>query len=158
MDFGVQHINVETDEITTFTTDEGLAANDVYAIAVHDGEIFSGTSRGLTILNPNGKSDEEKIQWTVKTIGKGQGLNLLDFSENSFTFDRNNRLWAGVQGEMLTVMNPLELDSTTISTNITGINILDKQQTFVDYKAIQSKRVGLDTIWAAGSNDSIIEN
>ncbi len=158
MDFGVQYIDLKTKEITTFTTDEGLAANDVYAIAVHDGEIFAGTSRGLTILRPQTESDEEKIQWTVKTIGKGQGLNLLDFSENSFTFDRNNRFWAGVQGEMLTVMNPLELDSTTTSTNITGINILDKQQTFVDYKAIQSKRAGLDAIWAAGSNDSIIEN
>ena len=158
MDFGVQYINLETNEITTFTADEGLAANDVYAIAVHDGEIFAGTSRGLTILRPQTESDEAKIQWSVKTIGKGQGLNLLDFSENSFTFDRNNRFWAGVQGEMLTVMNPLELDSTTTSTNITGINILDKQQTFVDYKAIQSKRVGLDAIWAAGSNDSIIEN
>ncbi len=116
-DLGVQAIDTKTNEITSFTTSEGLAANDVYAIKVHKGEIFTGTSRGLTILKPKEQAKQKNPNWEAKTIGKAQGLRLLDFSENSFTFDRNGRFWAGVQGEMLTVMDEIVMD-TTASINL----------------------------------------
>ena len=146
-DLGVQMIHVPSMEITTFTTAEGLAANDVYAIAKHKGEVFTGTSRGLTILSQEVQADQQKPIWKVKTIGKGQGLNLLDFSENSFTFDRNDNFWAGVQGEMLTVMDGIVIDTTSSPTFITGIHILDQKQQFYDREKVRSKRIALDSSW-----------
>ena len=154
MDLGVQFINVETNEITTFTTKEGLAANDVYAIKVHKGDVYTGTSRGLTILKPQGQPDQEKPIWNAKTIGKAQGLNLLDFSQNSFTFDRNDKFWAGVQGAFLTVMDEVILDTKPAPTYITGINILDENRQFRDKKKIQKNRMLLDSIFLPNSNRS----
>jgi len=154
-DLGVQFINIETNEMTTFTTDEGLAANDVYALALHNGEIYTGTSRGLTILRAKIQADQQMPFWEAKTIGRTQGLDLLDFSENSFTFDRNNRFWAGVQGEMLTVMDALVVDSTSTPTYVTGINILDQKQQFYDKASLEANRIGLDTISGPNSNDFI---
>ncbi len=154
MDLGVQYINMETNEITTFTTKEGLAANDVYAIKVHKGQVYTGTSRGLTILKYQGQPDLKKPQWNAKTVGKAQGLNLLDFSQNSFTFDRNGKFWAGVQGALLTVMDEIILDTNAAPTYITGINILDENRQFLDKKRIQEKRMSLDSIFWPNSNRS----
>lgn len=155
-DLGVQHINVKTNEITSFTTAEGLAANDVYALAVHKGEVFTGTSRGLTILKPIDQPDSQQPNWKVKTIGKTQGLDFLDFSENSFTFDRNDKFWAGVQGAMLTVMDEIVVDTTSSITHITGINILDRKQQFYDKELVQAKRAALDTLWLANDKESTL--
>tara|TARA_R110002074_G_scaffold257269_3_gene429740 strand:- start:12268 stop:15984 length:3717 start_codon:yes stop_codon:yes gene_type:complete len=157
-DMGVQRINVENKEITTFTTQEGLAANDVYALAEKNGDIFTGTSRGLTILSPEAATDQQKPIWSVKTIGRPQGLNLLDFSENSFTFDRNDKFWAGVQGEMLTVMDEIVKDTITSPTYITGINILDQKQEFFDKETIRAKRGELDSTWLQNSDITLSKN
>jgi signal transduction histidine kinase/ligand-binding sensor domain-containing protein len=146
-DMGVQYIDLLTNEITNFTKAEGLAANDVYAIGIHKGEVYTGTSRGLTILSPKLQVNEQKPLWNVKTIGRAQGLNLLDFSENSFTFDRYDNFWAGVQGEMLTVMDEITKDTIASPTYISGINILDQKQQFYDNDAIRAKRKELDSSW-----------
>jgi len=127
-------------ELTTFTTDEGLGANDVYAIIEHKGEIFNGTSKGLTILQPIEQNNNAHPFWKVKTLGKKQGLDQVDFSENSFTFDQNGRLWAGVFGQMLTVIDPIQKDNLDPTTFITGLNILDKKQEFNDNIRIQKGR------------------
>ncbi|HRA72723.1 MAG TPA: two-component regulator propeller domain-containing protein, partial [Flavobacterium sp.] len=110
-DKGVVLINAQKKELTTFTTDEGLGANDVYAIIEHKGEIFNGTSKGLTILQPIEQNNNAHPFWKVKTLGKKQGLDQVDFLENSFTFDQNGRLWAGVFGQMLTVIDPIQKDN-----------------------------------------------
>ena len=151
-DMGVQFIDVLTNEITNFTKTEGLAANDVYAIGIHKGEAYTGTSRGLTILSPELGAKEQKPIWNVKTIGRAQGLNLLDFSENSFTFDRYDNFWAGVQGEMLTVMDEITKDTIASPTYISGINILDQKQKFYDNEAIWKKRKKLDSSWLQNSD------
>lgn len=155
-DLGVQSINIKTNEIESFTISEGLAANDVYAIKVYKGEVYTGTSRGLTILSPVRLADQQKTIWQAKTIGRAQGLRLLDFSENSFTFDRDGRFWAGVQGEMLTVMDEIVQDTTASVTFINGVNILDQKQQFGNPERIKEKRMLLDTIWLQNSTEFIL--
>ncbi len=150
-DLGVQYLDVATKEAITFTTKEGLAANDVYALKIYEGKLYAGTSRGLTILKPEDSSNG--ITWDIKKIGSEQGLRLLDFSENSFTFDKNNRFWAGVQGEMLTVMDEISIDSTASTTFLTGINILDEEQYFYDVQVQNTLRSSLDTIWSSNRTD-----
>jgi signal transduction histidine kinase/ligand-binding sensor domain-containing protein len=152
---GVEKINVTNKELTTFTTSEGLGANDVYDIIQQKSEIYLGTSQGLTILKPIDNGTDEPY-WKVKTIGKNQGLNLVDFSENSFTFDKNGRLWTGVQGLMLTVMDEIKEDTTDYPTTITGINIIDAKRVFYDQALINEKRAKEDTLWARGKNEFYI--
>jgi signal transduction histidine kinase/ligand-binding sensor domain-containing protein len=143
---GVQIIDFDNKKLTTFTTTEGLGANDVYDVTHQKGETFLGTSNGLTILKHLDNGTEQGF-WKVKTVGKNQGLNLVDFSENSFTFDKNDRLWAGVQGLMLTVMDEIKEDTTVYPTAITGINIMDKKRIFNDLLLEKEKRVTLDSLW-----------
>jgi signal transduction histidine kinase/ligand-binding sensor domain-containing protein len=152
---GVVLIDAQKKELTTFTTDEGLAANDVYALIAHKGEIFNGTSKGLTILQPIEQKNNAHPFWKVKTLGKKQGLDQVDFSENSFTFDQKGRLWAGVNGIMLTVIDPIQKDNFDNTTFITGLNILDKKQVFIDKISIQKNRKALGKAWLS-SKDTLL--
>ena len=86
-----------------------MAANDVYAIIAKGNQLFTGTSQGLTILTPQKIKENEKPMWQARSIGRTQGLNQIDFSENSFTIDRKGRFWAGVNGLQLTVLMKLNL-------------------------------------------------
>ena len=152
---GVVKIDVENHKLTTFKTAEGIAANDVYAIADYKGLIYTGTSKGLTILEPIITADSQEPSWKVKTVGREQGLTLVDFSENSFTFDKNNRFWAGVEGAMLTVINELKVDTTALPTYITSLNIMDKRREFYNIETIQKKRSAIDTLLLANDDTFI---
>jgi len=148
---GVELIDLTKNQLTTFKTSQGLGANDVYAIKEYKGEIFTGTSNGLTILNPIVKVNSETSHWKVKTLGQKQGLNLVDFAENSFTFDKNGRFWAGLV-ETITVIDEIKEDTTMYPTLITGINILDNKQVFNNLEKIKEKTATLDTLWARGKS------
>jgi signal transduction histidine kinase/ligand-binding sensor domain-containing protein len=141
---GVVLINSQKKELTTFTPNEGLAANDVYALIERKGKMYNGTSKGLTILEQLKQKNAKHPFWKVKTLGKKQGLDQIDFSENSFTFDKNGRLWAGVLGTMLTVIDPIQEGINEKKTFITGLNILDKKQEFVDKILMQKGRENLE--------------
>jgi signal transduction histidine kinase/ligand-binding sensor domain-containing protein len=155
-DKGVVLINAPKKEITTFTTNEGLGANDVYALIARKGKIYNGTSKGLTILEPIAEKNNAHPFWKVKNLGKRQGLDQVDFSENSFTFDQNGRLWAGVNGIMLTVIDPIQVDNFEKITYITGLNILDKKQEFKDKIRIQNNRNELDKTWISSKDTLLI--
>ena len=142
-DRGVQMIDDSNRKITTFTVDEGLAANDVYDVIEKDGKIFLGTSKGLTILEP--LEVENKTFWKAKTIGKYQGLDYVDFSQNSISFDKYGHLWAGVEGQMLTVMDITVEDTISVPARITSISIFDKQLAFKN-KQLPEKNVAIDTL------------
>ncbi len=155
---GMELINPSTQEITTFTTTEGLGASDVYAIIERNDKIFAGTSNGLTILKPEMLPNEKLPYWKVKTLGKRQGLSWVDFAENSFSIDKYGKLWAGVDTQILTVIDEIETDTTAIKTYITGINIFDKSQVFNDPNLIESKRTDQDTIWTPKGDKPILRD
>jgi len=149
---GVEIIDLDKKEITTFTTDEGLAANDVYAIIAKGNQLFTGTSQGLTILTPQKSKESEKPMWQARSIGRTQGLNQIDFSENSFTIDRKGRFWAGVNGLQLTVIDEIKPNTIPQPTYISGINILDKKYDFKDYSKLEQARNALDTTWVSAKD------
>lgn len=154
---GVERIDLSNNQLTTFKASEGLGANDAYAILEHKGEIYTGTSKGLTILKPSYNSNFEFPYWKVKTIGQKQGINLVDFAENSFSFDKNGRFWASLVQD-LTVFDEIIEDTTAYPTFITGINILDKKQVFNDVKKIKEKTAAIDTLWARDKNRFYMAN
>jgi signal transduction histidine kinase len=133
-------------ELTTFTAAEGLGANDVYALIAHDGAIFAGTSKGLTIIEPASRPESKRAYYSLRTFGKWQGLNFVDFAENSFTIDKDGRFWAGVDAQILTVMDPIKEDTLAYPTFISGINVLDKKQNFTNKTRIEEKRAEIDTL------------
>ncbi len=148
---GVDLIDLTNKKITTFRASEGLGANDVYAIEERKGEIFLGTSKGLTILKRTGGSNVETPYWKVKTLGQRQGLNLIDFAENSFTFDKNGRFWGSLI-ETITVIDEIKEDSTVYEPLITGINVLDTKQVFNNLEKIKEKATNIDTLWTYGKS------
>jgi signal transduction histidine kinase/ligand-binding sensor domain-containing protein len=154
-DRGVQMLDETNQKITTFTVSEGLAANDVYDVIEKDGKIYLGTSKGLTILEA--VEDSNKPFWKVKTIGKEQGLDFVDFCQNSITFDKNGHLWAGVEGQMLTVMDVKVEDTTSIPARITSISIFDNQLSFKN-KELQEKNAAVDSLGKHVQNHSKIDS
>ena len=155
-DRGVQMIDESEQKITTFTISEGLAANDVYDVITKNGKIYLGTSKGLTILKA--EEDSSKTIWKVKTIGKDQGLDYIDFCQNSISFDKNGHLWAGVESQMLTVMDVMVEDTTSIPARITSINIFDKQLSFKNKVSSQEKNIEIDTLMEPAKNLSKIDS
>jgi signal transduction histidine kinase/ligand-binding sensor domain-containing protein len=139
-DRGVQMLDEANKKITTFTKAQGLPANDVYDVAVKDGKIYLGSSKGLAVVEPTGPVD--KTIWKVQTITKDQGLDFDDFSQNSISFDSEGKLWAGVEGQILTVMDPVKSDTLRISSHITSVNVFDNPLSFrksgeIDALAVQ---------------------
>ncbi|MFD1314650.1 two-component regulator propeller domain-containing protein [Namhaeicola litoreus] len=152
-DKGVQIIDENELNITTFTTNEGLGANDVYDVIEKDKKMYLGTSKGLTILE---KEEGETALWKVKTIGKNQGLDYIDFCQNSISFDRNGRLWAGAEGQILTVMDIPKIDTVNYAVAVTSINIFDESLKFRDNEFLQKKYNEIDTLWQYEKNDFVL--
>ncbi len=155
-DRGVQMIDETNQKITTFTVSEGLAANDVYDVIKKDGKIFLGTSKGLTILEP--LEVENQTFWKTKTIGKYQGLDYVDFCQNSISFDKNGHLWAGIEGQILTVMDVTVEDTISIPARITSISVFDKQLSFKNKESLQEKNAEIDSLSEHSQNLSKIDS
>lgn len=160
-DNGVQLIDPDNYKLTTFTREEGLSANDGYEVISHHNKIFIGTSNGLTIIEPSATTKAENVHWKVKALGKEQGLTFVDFAQNSFSFDKEGRLWggAGLTGsESLVIMDEIMEDTTAYPLYITALNIFDKPQIFSDHKKIKETTSNIDTLWARDKNASYILN
>jgi len=72
------------------------------------------------------------------------------------SFDNNNSLWAGVENQILTVIDEIKQDSTASKTYITGINITDEKKEFHTGDYLKEKRQGLDSIWNSNRDSYII--
>ena len=153
-DKGVQRIDEANHEITTFTTAEGLAANDVYDVIFKDDQVFLASSNGLTILEQK-KYDTEN-SWWAKTIGKNQGLDFVDFFWHTLTFDKNDRLWAGVERQTLMVMDVPKPDTAAYPVSVTSLNVFDTKLKFKNRDQVQKTYDEIDTLWQYGKKDFAI--
>ncbi len=160
-DNGVQLIDPFNHKLTTFTREEGLAANVGYEVSSHQNKTFLGTQNGLTIIEPSKGVKEGEVHWNVKTIGKEQGLTYVDFAQNSFSFDQDGRLWGGAgltASESLVIMDEIREDTTAYPVYIAAVNIFDKSQVFDDRERIKEKTSTIDTLWARSKNSFYIIN
>lgn len=155
---GVQVIDIRNKELTTFTTSEGIGANDVYALIEQGDKILLGTSKGLTIIKEKDIKGREKSFWEVKTLANKQGLDHIDFNMNSFSIDKKGRLWAGVDDEILTIIDVLNLDTTAFKPSISGINIFDKRNSFKNVEFIKESYAKEDTIWVGDKNKFYVQS
>ena len=153
---GLQFLKADRDSIYNFSTDQGLAANDVYDVALHKGKVYTGSSKGFNIIDERKSETRGGLLWDVRTIDVNQGLNYLDVSQGSISFDNNDRLWAGVENQILTVIDEIEQDTTASHTYITGLNLTDENKEFHAGSYLKDKRQGFDTIWNSNRDDFII--
>ena len=156
-DKGVEFLDFENKQVSTFTISQGLATNDVYAIIERNDKILLGTSKGLTFLEDTFEAGDSIPFWRVNTIGKNQGLEYLDFAMNSFSIDKHGRFWAGVDRQIITVIDEIYEDTLTNPPQITGINVYDKKQEFYNTKLIKSSLNETDTLWAWELNDYVVK-
>ncbi len=147
-------INPENDQVTSFTAQEGLGNDPTYSLAEVDGKIYAGTSNGLSIISPPGSGQSN---WSITTLQRTQGLPVLDFNENGEVFTSAGQYWAGVDDQILMVMDKPQEDTLSLSPHVTGINILDRVHLFQDKKALSKQTAAIDTIWKADLS-SVYEN
>ncbi len=153
-DRGAQFLDQDKKEITTFKNSNGLAAGDVYAIKAHNSKAYVGTSKGINIIEPVHYSTRSGKFWKIKTLGVEQGLNYLDVAQNSISFDSKGRMWAGLEEQILTVINEIKDDTVSANVYISGINLFDKQKDFSPESGITDtlRNIGDEEIIAGGSS------
>jgi len=104
LDDGGSPFDKGDDTWTTFTTADGLASNDVRAIAIdRGGRLWFGThDGGVSVLDHGGTSfDKGDDTWTTFTESDGLASNLVW----AIAVDGGNRLWFGTGGGGVSVLN-----------------------------------------------------
>ncbi|MGE5106734.1 MAG: two-component regulator propeller domain-containing protein [Sphingobacteriales bacterium] len=144
---GIDVADLKNNTLTSFTTNEGLASNGIWTLDEKNGNIYVGTSLGLTILTPSLKENNQKPIWKATSYGKSQGLTYVDFAENSSYFSKSGQLWAGVDNQILTIIDEAKTDTVVLLPYICGINIMDKPQFFYNRDETKNQVKNIDTLW-----------
>ena len=151
---GLVRIDTQKMELTTFSSDEGLGSDDIYAQIEVRGEMYVGSSNGLGIIKPIDAQGEEQPRWEVKNYGRKQGFALTDFAQEGFTLDRKGRFWASLVN-YVTVLNEIQEDTVTSSAQITGINILDQKRNFLETKVDNLMFKVIDSLLNISQNENV---
>ena len=139
-DNGAQIIDFEHGITTNFQTEQGLSSNDAYDINYNDNKTYIGTLKGISIIEPKTPNSKDTT-WTVKNIGREQGLKFLDVFLGSSTFDEKGRFWIGIENEILAIIDDFNTDSTSLKTEITGLRIFDEKIDFNSGKVLINNRI-----------------
>jgi signal transduction histidine kinase/ligand-binding sensor domain-containing protein len=122
---GLYLINTNKNTYTSFTEKEGLSSTAIWTLNYYDRKIFAGGSNGLSILSPT--SNESNVtNWSIKNYGVNEGLRHLDFAQNGSAISKD-QLWAGIDSKELLIFDLPSPDSSSPSSYITGVNILNSQ-------------------------------
>jgi len=135
--------------LTTILPENGLINEAVYTLYENKGIIYVGTGNGLTVLTPNpNKLSNSEFGFDFKSYGKDEGFIYTDFNAGG-AFAYTNKLWLGIETEVLTVTDIPKTDTTHSVTHISGITISDQPQNFYDHKLISRHLTELDTLYTA---------
>src|SRR6202035_1407623 len=100
-----------------------------------------------TIIAPNNQNGESS-QWGIKTYGKPQLFDNVDFN-SAVLLTRKDQFWWGVGANAIFIMDePKNKDTIIPPTYITGIDIMEQQQYFSNTRLFQKKSGTMDTIWS----------
>jgi signal transduction histidine kinase/ligand-binding sensor domain-containing protein len=142
---GINKLNLDRQTIANFTTQEGLANNDIWTLNERNGTIYAGTTRGLSMISST--ADANGTHWRSINYGKPQGLQYTDFDQNSAHFTRSGEFWSGVEIQVLLVMNDPQPDPAVPTPFITGLSILDKEKSFRQRARTERLLAKVDTLW-----------
>jgi signal transduction histidine kinase/ligand-binding sensor domain-containing protein len=142
---GINKLNLARQTIANFTTLEGLTNNDIWTLNERNGIIYAGTSRGLSMISSS--ANEQGSTWRFTNYGKVQGFQFADFDLNSATFTKRGEFWAGVEIQLLMVMNDPLPDPAIPTPFVTGVTILDRQLEFRQRARAEKQLEKIDTLW-----------
>ncbi|MBS1576628.1 MAG: GHKL domain-containing protein, partial [Bacteroidetes bacterium] len=146
-DKGIDIADVKKNTLIAVTKNDGLPAADVYTINTTADKAYIGTSLGLTIFTGVNNAANDKKRWKIQTIGKAEGLTFVDVAQNSSMLTNEGQWWAGVDNEILAIIDEPKTDSATSTPYVTGINIMDQPQVF-SYGVLPDNEVkNIDTLW-----------
>ena len=145
---GILVVDQKNDLLTSIYPENGLISETVYTIYEDNGVIYAGTANGLSAFTPpaNFVTNDEVLD--VKSFGKEQGMIFNDYNAEA-AIVYNNKLWLGIETEVLTVTEIPQKDTIPSTTYISGIGISDKTRGFYDTNAILEKYPKLDTLFTS---------
>ncbi|HYM95307.1 MAG TPA: adenylate/guanylate cyclase domain-containing protein, partial [Chitinophagaceae bacterium] len=145
--YGIYIIDPAKGTFINFTTKEGLISNQVQSLTEKNGVIYVATTEGLTVITPVSESGEGP-EWRVKSYGKPQLIDHVDFNSNAVLFTKKNQIWWGEGGDGILIMDEPKKDTIIPPAYITGIDIMEQPQIFANKQLFQSKSGATDTIWS----------
>jgi len=154
---GLNVANLKDSTLTRFTTNEGVANNEIWTINEIGGKFYIGNTLGFSILSPTDKESILSKRWNASSYGKPQGLTYTDVAENGSFVTNKGQLWAGVDNQTLVIMDSPADDTTVPTPFVTSISIFDHPQMFSDKKAMEEALKKIDTLWKA-EKDSFYSN
>jgi signal transduction histidine kinase/ligand-binding sensor domain-containing protein len=140
-DKGIYVADTKNGTLTSITTKQGLSNNTVLSLLEYNGTILAGTVGKINMITPPQPGDSDK-QWKISLLDKSQGLvkiNTGSWLTDAVTHD-GKYLW-GDDG--ITVINQIKPINDSVTTYITGINVMGQPQYFISSSA--------DSIYSGGA-------
>ena len=138
--------------LTTILPENGLINEAVYTLYENKGIVYVGTGNGLMVFTPNtNKLRNSEFGFDFKSYGKDEGFIYTDFNAGG-AFAYANKLWLGIETEVLTITDIPKIDTLQNVIHISGITISDQPQNFYDHKLISRHLNELDTLYTKQSD------
>jgi signal transduction histidine kinase/streptogramin lyase len=140
-DKGIYVADIKNGKLTSISTKEGLTNDKVLSLLAYNDFIAAGTNNKITIIkSPLASGSDE---WQITPLNKS--LNVIK-ETNSWSSDlitsKGQYLWGDLG---ITIINKIETPPDSVTTYITGINVMTQPQHFVNTYGLKEK----DTLWAA---------
>ena len=145
---GILIADQQNDLLTKISPENGLISPEVYTIYQYDGVMYAGTENGLTTFIPPANFGTNEAVLDIKSYAREQGLIFNNYNADA-AIAYDDKLWLGIETEVLTVVDFPKKDTVPGTTYISGISISDQTRNFYDYKLAQQSYTGLDTLYSA---------
>jgi signal transduction histidine kinase/ligand-binding sensor domain-containing protein len=147
-DKGIYVVDNKHNTITAITKKEGLSSNRVLSLLEYNGTILAGTNDKVNIITApipdyaNKAEDSTLKEWKITTLQKSEGL--LREQTNAWSADGITKNGSYLWGDAgLSIINHFNVETDTVPTYITGLNVMTIPQFFVN----DHKPNGTDTLW-----------
>ncbi|MGB6037303.1 MAG: ATP-binding protein, partial [Cryomorphaceae bacterium] len=145
---GILIADQKNDLLTKIQPENGLISEEVYTLYQHDGMMYAGTENGLTTFTPPASFSTDQSVLKVKSYAKEQGLIYNNYNADA-AIAYDDKLWLGIETEVLTVTDIPKEDTMRSATYISGIAISDQPRNFYDYEPVRETYPNLDTMFSA---------
>jgi len=156
-DNGIEILNLSEGTIASITKAQGLINEEIWTLNEWNERMYAGTTSGLSYINIIDNKSEDSKLLNINNITRDQGLSYVDFAANSSLITSSNQLWAGVENQILTVIDEPINDTSSTQAFITGFNVFDEPLAFTDDRSIESYLAITDTIWKSNIDTGITD-
>jgi len=124
---GIDIADLQAGKITNLGIDEGLADMTALSLKERTGQMYVGTSKGLSVVNPPKAPGD---YWRIISYGKPQQFAKTDFNTHAALLTKSGQLWWGIDNVITILPGEMKADSILPATNITGIDFEDQPGVF----------------------------